>query len=252
VLKIDATWVGLGVAIVHDLAAARQAFSLMMSRPRIGTALSRLLLDRDSRSFLAALRRPARTVTVQRFIAGTPANRAVACWQGAVLAGISVEAICTQHQTGPATVVRPLRNPEMCATVNRLVRRLGISGLWGADFVLEESTGAAYLIEVNPRATPICHLSWGARRNLPAALLARLRDVPLQVMPAAIEQEVIAMFPGEWQRDASSSHLCAAFHDIPWEEPELVRDGMDRPWSERGLLARARARMRRQARREPA
>jgi hypothetical protein len=245
VLKLDDSWGGLGVAIVDDLPAALRAFSVMTSRPRLGNSVLRLMLDRDPRAFLASLDDMPRTVTVQQFIPGAPANRAVACWQGRVLAGISVEAIRTQHRVGPATVVRACRNPAMAEAVAALVGRLGISGLWGADFILHASTGVPYLIEVNPRATPVCHLAMPGSDSLPAALYSQLRPGLAVPRSAPIGQEHVAMFPGEWQRDPCSPFLRTGHHDIPWEEPELVRDCLNRPWAERGLLARAKLRLRR-------
>lgn len=244
VIKIDGTWGGEGVSMVHDHEEAQWVFGLMVSRPPMGRAIARMLLDRDPSFFLNSLKAAQRTVTLQDFIPGTPANRAVACWQGKVLAGISVEAIRTHHPTGPATVVRVIENSEMSEAVNRLVRRLGISGLWGMDFILEASTGAAYLIEMNPRATPICHLPLGAGRNLPAALYAQLTGTPPPSPPATINHDVIAMFPGEWQRDPASPYLRSEYHDIPWDESGLIQDCIDRPWSERGLLAKVWTRMR--------
>jgi len=244
VLKLDATWGGLGVAVVDSLSAAQRVFDLMKSRPPLAKSVMRTLLDRDPRYTLRALspRRPS--ITVQKFIHGTPANRAVACWNGSVLAGTSVDALRTQHATGPATVVRVVDNPEMTASAAQLVRRLGVSGLWGFDFVKETTTGAAYLIEVNPRATPTCHLSIGADRSLPLALFSQITARPPRALPTAIHQSIIAMFPGEWQRDPFSTYLVSAYHDVPWHESKLVRDGTDRPWAERGMLARLWARHR--------
>ncbi len=244
VIKIDCTWGGQGVSIVRNHAEAQRVFGRMVSRPAIVNAMARMLLERDTSFFLNSLKEARRTITLQDFIPGTPANRAVACWQGQVLAGISVEAIRTQHPTGPATVVRVIENPEMSEAVNRLVRRLGISGLWGIDFILEASTGAAFLIEVNPRATPICHLPLGAGRNLPAALYTQLAGTLPLVAPATIDHGVIAMFPGEWHRNPASPYLRSDYHDIPWDEPGLIQDCLDRPWSERGLIARLWARLR--------
>jgi carbamoylphosphate synthase large subunit len=238
VIKIDGTWGGQGVAIVRTHNEARHAFDVMAARPSIGNALVRVLLDRDPSVLRSVLGNARHTVSVQAFIQGAPANRAVACWQGEVLAGISVEAISTQHPTGPATVVRVIHNPEMTVAVERLVRRLGVSGLWGVDFVLDAATGAATLIEMNPRATPICHLSVGAGQDLPVALHAQLLGQAPAPTVAAIQGETIALFPGEWRRDPASVHLHSGRHDVPWQEPELVLDGIRRPWSERGLIAR--------------
>jgi hypothetical protein len=245
VLKLDGTWGGQGVEIVRNFDEALAAFERMVSRPRILTSVVRLLLDRNPSPIIEALRAAPRVVTVQQFIDGASANRAVACWQGEVLAGISVEAIHTQHASGPATVVRVLDHPEMSAAVARLARRLRISGMWGADFVLSRSDpGVAYLIEVNPRATPVCHLPLGAGRDLPAALVATLQGRSHAIARPGISHEIIALFPGEFQRDPASRHLRLDYHDVPLEESELVREGLDRPWSERGILARARAQLR--------
>ena len=244
VIKIDCTWGGQGVAIVRSHDEARRAFASMAARPSLTNALARLLLDRDPSPLLNALKRAKRTVTLQEFIVGTPANRAVACWQGQVLAGNSVEALQTQHPTGPATVVRVIENAEMNEAVAKLVRRLGLSGLWGIDFVLEAATGAAHLIEMNPRATPISHLPLAAGHSLPAALFARFTGAPPPVPADMIEQEVIALFPGEWRRDPASPYLLGAHHDIPWDEPGLVQECIAKPWSERGWIARLWSRLR--------
>lgn len=244
VLKLDGTWGGQGVEIVRNMDEALRCLDRMASRPPIQGSVVRLLLDRNPSPILESFRAPARVVTVQQFIEGVPANRAVACWRGEVIAGISVEVIRTRHANGPATVVRVVDSPEMSATVARLSRRLGISGLWGADFVVSASTGTPYLVEVNPRATPVCHLPLGAGRDLPTALVAMLQGGRRPVPPPAIRHDVIALFPGEFQRDSASHHLRQDHHDVPWEESELVREGLDRPWSERGLLARARIMLR--------
>jgi hypothetical protein len=244
VIKIDGSWGGRGVAITHSRDEAHLAFARLSGRPSLRHALARMLLDRDLAPLRSALRHDEPHVTLQDHVNGHPANRAVACWHGKVLAGTSVQALRTQQATGPATVVRVIDNAEMDEAVRRLVQRLGLSGLWGVDFVIEAATGAAYLIEVNPRATPITHLALGPGRDLPAALLAALGGANTVTPREPIERDVIALFPGEWQRDPASEHLHRAHHDIPWAEPALVRDGLMRPWAERGWVARSWARLR--------
>jgi len=250
VLKRDASWGGQGVEIVHDAAQARAAFARLSAPPSPGPALLHALLDRDPWTLAAALRGDAPQVSVQAHVAGVPANRAVACRQGQVLAGTSVLALHTQHATGPATVVRIVDNAEMAYTAARLVGRLGLSGLWGFDFVVDPLTRAATLIEVNPRATPICHLPLGAGHDPVAALCASLRGADAAgaaraVQPvAAIGGRLVALFPGEWQRDPAGAALREAHHDRPDAEPRFVRECLAPPWAERGLLARAWARLR--------
>ena len=242
VLKVDGSWGGLGVTIATNRQQAHAALRSAM-RPPLTRALSQWLLRRDAsqlrRHFNSA--RPA--VVAQTFIDGRPANRAVACWQGEVLAGISVVALQTHDTTGPATVVKVIDNPEMTDAARRLVRTLGLSGLCGLDFVIEWSSGAAHMIEVNPRATPISHLPLGTGQNLLAALHARLRGEPQPVSVSTIPEGLIAMFPGEWRRDSQSPYLRSAFHDVPWAETALVRDCVQPLWESRGLIARLRAQM---------
>jgi hypothetical protein len=199
---------------------------------------------------LARFRGGRRAVTVQQFIVGTPANRAVACWEGEVLAGFSVAALQTQYPTGPATVVRVIDDEDMTAAASKLVRALGLTGLCGLDFIIEAATNNAYLIELNPRATPICHLPLGAGRHLPLALYARLRGESQAAIAPAIANSVIAMFPAEWRRDPLSPYLRTSFHDVPWTETALVRECVDLPWENRGIAARIRTRL--SPRRSPA
>ena len=241
VLKTDGSWGGLGVAVVRDLDAARAAYR-RMRRVRAWPAISDFLLRRDATPLLRYASGARARVSIQRFVAGRAANRAVACWNGEVLAGISVCALRTLNALGPATVVRRIEHADMDEAARRLVRALGSSGLVGFDFVLEAATGLPYLIEVNPRATPICHLPFGAGHDLPSALRARIRaDGAALASADTLKADVVAMFPGEWRRNRLSPFLRHAHHDVPWTEPELVRDCLDRPWEDRGLVARLRA-----------
>lgn len=238
VLKSDNSWGGLGVRVVYTKNDALSAFRSVVTGPTLAKTLLRSSLDRDLSPLMQWLQHAPRVITAQTFVAGMPANRAVACWKGKVLAGISVEALSTASPTGPATVVRVIEHPEMSDTTSRLVRRLGLSGLWGFDFMLGSTDRSAWLIEVNPRATPICHLPLGEGRDLPAALCSQLIGRPIASPAATVQSGVICLFPGEWRRDPASHALHSAHHDVPWEEPGLMDEGIGLPWEERGLLAR--------------
>jgi carbamoylphosphate synthase large subunit len=96
-------------------------------------------------------------------------------------------------------------NPEMFKVAHDVVRWLGISGFCGFDFVIEETSGQAYLIEINPRATQINHLTLGAGRDLAAALRARVADEPVGESQAVTGRDTIALFPQELQRNPQSS-----------------------------------------------
>src|SRR5262249_26299391 len=130
----------------------------------------------------------------------------------------------TMDSLGPASVVRVIEHQEMLEAATAIVSRLKLSGLIGFDFILDAGTGAAHLIEMNPRATQLCHLPLGMGRDLLRPLRAVLAGEPL-LRPAApaTDNEVIALFPQEWLRDSSSAFLGTAYHDVPWEEPALLR-----------------------------
>jgi hypothetical protein len=223
VLKANGTSGGDGVRIVRSVEEAEHAFRSLQAPPRLLRAAKRALMDHDVTLVWPALLRRRFGMNAQTFVAGREATSAVACWQGKVLAALHFEVINKRSAAGPATVVRLIENAEISAAAEKMVRGLNLSGLHGFDFMLEEQTGNAYLIEMNPRATQVGHLMLGPGRDIPAALYAALSGKAVQPAPKVTESDTIALFPQEWIRDPESSFLRSAYHDIPWEEPELVR-----------------------------
>jgi len=88
--------------------------------------------------------------------------------------------------------------------------------------MIESATGCAYLIEINPRATQVGHLTLGAGHDLPAALYSAVSGQPVRAAPAVTENCTIALFPHEWARDPKSEFVRTGYHDVPWDKPELV------------------------------
>lgn len=238
VLKTDFSFGGQGVVVARDVAAAERGWFRLRHRPGLFAAAGRSLLDRDPTPLADWWRAPDSGLSAQAIIDGHPANRAVVCWRGEVLAGISVESLRQQHATGPATVVRVIHSAEMEEAARRVVSQLGLSGFAGFDFMIEAATGHAHLIEMNPRATPACHLPDPRATAMTGALLCRLRNAPLPVAHERPGPGLMVLFPGEWRADPGSPYLRSAGHDVPWEHPALVRDGLAPPWTERGWLSR--------------
>ena len=139
------------------------------------------------------------------------------------IASVSAESVATVSATGPSTVARIIQNEEIVEAAKRIVKALGLSGMIGFDFMIEAATGNAYLIEMNPRNTPICALRLGAGRDLAEALVARLSARPVRERPPRTEHDIVAFFPDTWQEDPKSQFLHTGFHDVPWEYPDLVR-----------------------------
>ena len=132
-------------------------------------------------------------------------------------------------------IVRVVESPEMMRAAEAIARRLSLTGFIGLDFMIEDNSGAAYFIEMNPRCTPLCHFQLGRGRDLIGALTAQLSGEKLQEMPAVTQNELIAYFPQAW--DSQSKFLEVCFQDLPVGEPELIEE-LRRPWPNRNLLYR--------------
>ena len=228
VLKADGTSGGYGVKIVRTLEEAARSFRTLHAPPLLARAAKRAVVDHDRTLIWPSLLRRRSGVTAHSFIDGKDVTSTVACWKGKVLAALHFEVIRKRYVSGPASVMRRLDNSEMTEAVEKMVRRLGLSGFHGFDFLLEASSSHAYLIEINPRTTQVGHLTLGPERDLPAALVASLTGSNIHPAVIATEPETIALFPQEWMRDPASPFLESAYHDVPWEEPELLRACLQR------------------------
>ena len=223
VLKADGTSGGVGVKVVRTQEEAERALRSLQAPPLLARAAKRAVVDRDRTLIWASLLRHRSVVSAQTLVDGHEATSTVACWKGVVLAGLHFEVINKRSSSGPATVMRWIDNSEMTIAVEKMVRRLNLSGVHGFDFMVETHTGHAYLIEINPRTTQVGHLTLGSGRDLPAALCAAITGSAAQPAPKVTASDTIALFPQEWMRDPSSPFLQSSYHDVPWEEPELLR-----------------------------
>jgi Carbamoyl-phosphate synthase L chain, ATP binding domain len=223
VLKADGTSGGDGVRIVRTFDDAKRALRSLQAPPLIARAVKRALVDQDRTLVWPSLLRRRSVVNAQAFVAGREATTSVACWKGEVLASLHFEVINKTVSSGPASVLRLIDNAEMSAAAEKMARRLNLSGLHGFDFMLETQTGNAYLIEINPRLTQASHLTLGCGRDIPAALFSAISGQPISPFAKVTEENTIALFPQEWIRDPASPFLQSAYHDVPWDKPELIR-----------------------------
>ncbi len=146
----------------------------------------------------------------------------MACLDGDLLGAVQAEVVRSKGPTGPSTVLRIVEHPEMLAAARTMVHRLRLSGLGGLDFILENDTGRAHLIEVNPRATPTSHLISAEGIDLLASLRSALGHAGPPPRTAAYPDGLVALFPQEVERDPTSAILNDAYHDVPWHAPDLV------------------------------
>jgi len=219
VLKRDESFGGHGVRIVTNSDEAEQNFiELRQSGGRFMALLK--ALDRRDASYLERFFRPGPAIILQEYIEGRPANRAVVCRQGRVLAGLSVETLQTRDSpVRPASVVQVIDSPDMMEAVARLVKRLGLSGFIGFDFMIHAESGQAYLLEMNGRPTPICHIALDGPTDMISALA---EPFPVSRRVPNIDSLIIALFPQEIWRDPESPYLRSAYHDVPQHAAEFV------------------------------
>lgn len=222
-LKRDGTWAGEGVKKVCDEAQMQAAFARLSRAHTFRAALGRVPTTGWRHAF-AAVRRTRPALELQALVAGRPANRAVLCQDGDVLGGISVLALETTSETGPASVVRVIDHDEMTQAAARLAKHLRINGFLGVDFIVSD-TGEASFLEINARPTPASLLSVARSTDLISLLFRAVtgREPPER---SPIAAELIALFPQEIVRDRASPYLQTAYHDIPSDEPRLVAYGM--------------------------
>ena len=246
VLKADGTCAGDGVRIVtapSDIAAAREA---LRARPRLSATIRQWLVNRDPYLLADRLTRLPAPLSAQRYIEGRLGDIAMFCMDGEILGATIAEREQSAHPTGSSTIVRIVDRPELLAGAQRLVGDLRLSGFIGMDFIVDPRTGEAIVIELNPRATPLCNAAPFHGRSPAAAAAAALGGgaATADERPRAL----VAYFPKAWAFDPRDARLEHCVRDIPLEDPGLLAGILETPWPERGVRLAAWNAVRRAAR----
>jgi len=166
---------------------------------------------------------PARNL-IQAHVPGRVQYYLATAWKGDLLAGwASEKVVANPEPTGPPTVSRHFRSPELRRIAASLVKGLGISGHFFVEFIVANGTGEPHMLEINRRITPGSHR--GRARNVDqwAALCARLQGTAPTSRTELDEGEegLTVWFPEELLRDPRSRYLREHPVDVPWDEPEL-------------------------------
>ena len=171
-LKGDGGWAGSRAELVRSMETGIAAYHRVTGASQV----TKLWKEQNKLHRLSDLLQPrSRTVSLQQYIDSVPAKRSVACRDGKVLAGVSVEPL---DGTGPAMVAKVIRHATMDEIAAFVVRTLNLSGIVGFDFVLEHATRQPWLLGVKPFATEISALAIPGDVGLPAALLAGFAAAP--------------------------------------------------------------------------
>ncbi len=220
-IKSDGRWGGAGVALAKTKRETGAAYTKLSRPPNRLRSLARAVKRKDVQ-FLADMISPKTcAISAQKFVPGTAATTALACWRGRLIAANHYDVVAAQQNFGPACVLRHIQCSQMQDAATRLVAHFGLSGLHGLDFMRTE-TGTPLLIEINPRATQTAHLSFGEQADLVAALVAATGICSAPARPAATQKDVVALFPQEIVRDPHSPWLSEAFHDLPRRDPAVL------------------------------
>jgi hypothetical protein len=236
VVKIDGESGGNGVRICDTLSEAVAAWTSLRVVPSRAAAIKRIIIDRDPLSLWS--RRQPREATVQEYISGRPANAMVLCWEGRVLALVSVAVVAATGLTGAATIVRIIDDEQIRHAAQVIAARLKLSGFCGLDFVIHSEDETPYLIEMNPRCTQLGHLKMAGGVSLASKYAAALRGDFNHSMQTLRGPERVAFFPqASAAGPACQPYIDTSYHDIPQGAPDLSRELLNGPWPQRQLVA---------------
>jgi hypothetical protein len=131
-----------------------------------------------------------------------------------------------------------MSHPGMMLAVEGMVARLKLSGLCGFDFILSAEDGTAHFLELNPRATPTCHLIAADGKDLLAAVYCAVQGCPDVNRQRNPRFEPIALFPQEVTRHRNSPFLQSAYQDVPKSRDlvTLAMQGIEQQRWSRGLF----------------
>ncbi|NUT20958.1 MAG: hypothetical protein HOV77_17395 [Hamadaea sp.] len=184
-LKTDGSWGGRGVAFVHSAGDVRPAWNSVANPPSLPRALKRLLVNFEAAPLAAWARRVRPVVNAQGFVDGREGIVTAACFEGQVTRLVCLQVEEASEPRGPAAVISVIDHPQMASAARVLVERLGFTGFCGFDFMIAP-TGEAFLLEINARVTPTCHLL--VEGLSPAGRVLALFPAPAGTDPAIVDQ----------------------------------------------------------------
>ena len=217
----QADGLGFPVVLKRRFGFAGHGVAIVSTRDELAEAARRLLLP--DQLDIGEQRSPA--LLVQAFIAGPYHSQALIALRGMPLESFAWErAVATTPVKGQTAVLQFIRSPETREISETLCRGFGIAGFFNVQFVIDERSGAAQLLEINRRIVTHMHLGERVGRDLGAALVRALEGDPAVAAQATDEHvgDRIVVFPREWLRDPESSYLTELPADVPWDEPELL------------------------------
>lgn len=212
VLKYDSGYGGSGVFICQSEADVRKYFS---ARRKFGTILKKI--------FFVSIFTIDNNISLQEYIDGDIGQAPFCAYKGLVYATNPMLRLKTYPgKTGPASVSRGFENEDIDQFVKIAAQKLCYTGFGSLEYMVEKKTQKLFVIELNPRPTPTCHMSSDIVTNdLCEMFYKGINSLPREFKK--FTPYVVAMFPGEKRRDPHSPYLTENYHDIPLNDPELLK-----------------------------
>jgi hypothetical protein len=216
VLKADNGYGGAGVIICQNYQELESAY-LQRNQPSVMAKIKSVL----KRFFFISLVDGKSSVSVQQFISGQVGIAAFLAKNGQVLAYNQMSKHRTYPgTTGPTSVAKSCSYQSVVNFVNLLAKATRFNHFGAIDFIIEQNTEKIYVIELNPRPTPNCHISKAMGANdLCEALACSLYDNAYSIVHEP--SYLIAMYPNELRRDSQSEFVRIGYHDVPENDPDL-------------------------------
>lgn len=209
---------------LHEWAQGRQWRCVLKAEGTVaGTGVALVSSQAEFEAALQRLQGAGRPLVAQALLRGRCAMRGCLAQRGRIVAGLSLLKTQRQSGTGPATRVRAIINEDMRIACERLAALWHMDGYFSLDFMIDEASGRALVIECNPRPVAWLHLGRLVGVDLIGGFVASITHphVAAQAEQAPLDEE-IALFPREWIRDPRSPFLSGPAHDVPWAYPALV------------------------------
>jgi carbamoyl-phosphate synthase large subunit len=220
VLKLDSGYGGSGVFICHNELDLRTHFLKLRS-----VSLFYKVKNWAKNIFFVSVLSTGSKVSIQEFIDGQVGQSPFCARKGKVFAINSMLKLETHPgKTGPSSVSGGYENQDIDFYVSKVAKNLNYSGFGSLEYIVQKDTGQIYIIEMNPRPTPTCHIGNSFVTNDLCDMLYRgLNSLPLETRK--FRPFTLALYPNEKKRDPHSKYLATSFtyHDIPLDDPELIK-----------------------------
>lgn len=212
---------GYPVVLKRNLSTAGEGVSIVESHDQLAAAFERLARPDPS----ALMHAETGTLLIQAMIDGDVHYENTAAWNGRRVGGFAVHRLEASDVKGPGAVIRCYRSDEIHDFSAKLVQGFGMTGLFATEYMVERSSGKAYLLEVNRRMSPGLHVGSRIGVDLCVALHCAMRGAEFTTRTDIDQNEehLNVHFPQEWLRDPRSHYLRDYPVDVPWDEPELLK-----------------------------